>query len=283
MKKAEASKWLIRGTTMGLVIMLLVGVVLILISINMLYPGKADYVPELLKELGIVISSVCTVSLLYEWLQAEIRVEEFRSLMRDEMHLIEANARSCAELGIKKLYSTRDAYEREYPFDETMKAVPAGSRIRIVAVTLFHVMNKTSFLIDAMKRGVNIELCMLSPNASDDVKSKMPDLQAGECADVVSLFRQRVAEWAKREQPSGSVEFRYHEMPLHESFANFPTGPLGVWDLSFGRDVKEKRIILVDPSRTLGQDLARRFGFVYDNATVIFRYEGQQVSVDRFR
>jgi hypothetical protein len=48
---------------------------------------------------------------------------------------------------------------------------------------------------------------------------------------------------------------------------------MGVWDLSFGRDLRDKRILIVDLGVGLGRDLKERFDFVFENATVMFRYE----------
>jgi hypothetical protein len=71
-------------------------------------------------------------------------------------------------------------------------------------------------------------------------------------------------------------------MPLLQSFAVFsiPNQKVGVWDLSFGRDTKDKRIFLVDPTMGLGADLAKRFDVVWKSATCVFLYEDGSLKTD---
>lgn len=74
----KSSKWLI-------LTFVLTGLLLIAISVALPHDGSAGYLRELLKELGIVILSVFTVSFLYERLIAEKYLHQFLSLLRGQL------------------------------------------------------------------------------------------------------------------------------------------------------------------------------------------------------
>ena len=156
-------------------ILALTGLFLILLSTFLTYPERSQFVPEFIKELGIVLLSVFTVSLIYEILLADIHMDNFRSIFIEIAQSLQSNAKSCNELGIIKIFPLRTTFEQEYPFTDLMNTLNKGSSVRIVARTLFHIMNKSASLNNALIRGVKIELCLLSPMLNNDL-AKTVDL-----------------------------------------------------------------------------------------------------------
>jgi hypothetical protein len=70
----------------------LTGLLLIAVSVALPHEGSAGYVREIIKELGIVILSVFTVSFLYERLVAEKYLQQFLTLLRGQLQEGESNA-----------------------------------------------------------------------------------------------------------------------------------------------------------------------------------------------
>jgi hypothetical protein len=164
-----------------------------------------------------------------------------------------------------------------------MTELDGTSEVRIVAVSLFSVINQAETLKKAIQLGAQLNLCMLGPHAGASMEKLLPDLEAQDIGATIATFRKNIVEWVRAAKPPGGVQLRFHESYLFQSYARFDAGQLqlGVWDLSFGRHTKDKRIILVDPTRGLGSDLAKRFDCIWNNAPVAFKYEGHEVSVDQ--
>lgn len=171
---SDSSRFFIRIQTMLLLIFALAGALLMAVSLKS-ERLRGTYLQEVLKEFGIVLFSVFTVSLVYEWLLSDIHMQKFRKLLSEERDALIVNTKACSELGILEIYPIRTNFETARPFKETMADLGKGSQLRIVAATLFHVMNKADLLAEAIARGASIELCLLSPQTSPDVLAKVPD------------------------------------------------------------------------------------------------------------
>jgi hypothetical protein len=269
-----ASKWL-------MLTFILIGLVLILVSFAIPHEGVWNYFRDIFRELGVVASSVFTVSLLYERLIAKKHIQQFLSLLRDLIEQGESNAGTCARLGIIKIFYSRDAFEREFPLADLLRPA-AQVNLRVVAQTAFLLMNRAVALKAAIQEGAAVELCIFDPSSLPEDCRKNPDLLVSDIQSAVSVFETQIASWARTEKPKGKVELRYHQVPIFDSLlvVESPNQSLAVWDLGFGRDVTEKRTLLVDPAKAFGKGLTRRYGYVWNNAKTVFRYDGQQVSVD---
>lgn len=267
--------------TLVFLLLAITGLLLIAVSFIPDFFHKSDLLRDLSRELGIVLLTVFTVSLIYEWLLTEVHLEKFRSLLAEEVQRGESNAAVCAKLGVTRIFTTRDSFERDYPISSVMGELKSGDRVRIVATSLFHIMNKADALRKALSRGVYIELCLLSPNFSD--VSKVPGLVSADIVSAVIAFKRDVRDWLLEQKPSGRVELRCHEMPLSASFSMFLSKKrdLGIWDLSFGRDLGDKRVFVVDPSTGIGLDLRTRYDGIYDDAVEVFRYHDRKADIDR--
>lgn len=269
------SKWL-------MLTFILIGLVLILVSFAIPHEGGWNYLRDIFRELGVVVSSVFTVSFLNERLIAKKYVKQFLTLLRELIEQGERNAAMCARLGVIQIFYTRDTFEREYPIADLASKLNAGSHLHIVAQTLYHLMSKTGAIRTALEQGATIEFCIFDPGSPESEVDKHPDLLVSDIHSAVSIFKKQIGEWVEKVKPPGRVELRYHQVPIFDSFLSVVSDhqSLMVWDLGFGRDVTEKRIFLVDPAKTFGKDLARRYGFVWEAATPVFKYDGEKVCID---
>ena len=258
-------------------------VFLLLIALSFI-PGffrDSDLLRDLSRELGIVLFAVFTVSLLYEWPLAEVHLEKFRRLLAEEIQRGESNAAVCAKLGIERIFTTRDSFERDYPITSVMGELKSGDNVRIVATSLFHIMNKAETLRKALARGVSVELCLLNPSFSD--VGKVPGLVSADIVSAIVAFKRDIRDWVVREKPAGRIGVRCHETPLSASFSRFRSKAhdLGIWDLSFGRDLADKRVFVLDASTGIGLDLRNRFDAIFDEAVKVFTYHDRKPELDR--
>lgn len=273
----------VRGTTRLLLFLFaLGGLLLISVSVILLQWNRCVVLRDILRELGVVLLSVFTVSLVYEVWLAERHLQSFRDLLRVEMDQAGTNASSCGRLGILEIFATRDDFDRKYPLNSLIAELDKASEVCIVAVSLASVMNQFEAVKKAVQLGARVNLCMLNPSAFHTIQAVLPDLAKEDMDASISTFKKYIPEWAKAERPPGMIELRYHDRYLFQSYARFRSSErqLGVWDLSFGRHTKDKRIFLVDLTRGLGSDLSRRFDFVWNTATVAFKYEAFEIKVD---
>jgi hypothetical protein len=258
---------------------------MLLIAISILLPpaGPWGYLHELLKELGIVILAVFTVSLLYEKLAAKRHLQEVRAELRGLLQEGENNAAACAQLGIREIFPNREVYERKYPIAGWTSKLGNKSTFRVVAQTMFHLMTKIDAVKMAIDRGAQVELCITNPdNHSHLSLLEQFGPQVAEIQATVSVFKKQIEEWVNQTNPRGKVELRYHRLPLIDSYLFIKSTNLNVvvWDLSFGRALEEKRIFLVDPNVRLGLDLTVRYGRIWDDSagSTAFKYEGMTAS-----
>jgi len=247
----------------------------------LLYAHKWEYVRELLKELGIVLLSVFSVSLIYELSLAEKHLQSFHALLRAEIQQAETIAAACARLGIDQIFPSREVFEMKYPLADIVAGKNACSEVRMIGTSLFHVMNRSNCFKQALQRGAKLDLCLFDSDKFSYLSPKLPDLENSDIQSAISTFKKTIVAWIEGAQPKGQIELRYHDAYLFQSFARFKLSDhdLGVWDLSFGRDISEKRVLLVDPTWGLGKDLAKRFDSIWNSSPIVFKYENGQITV----
>jgi len=263
----------------------LAGLLLIMTSVALSHGGLSGYWSELTKELGIVVLAVFTVSFLYERLVAEKYFEHFLAQLRGQLQQGESNAAACAQLGIVEIFPARDVFELKYPIANWTSSLAAGSSLRIVAQSLFLLMGKVETIKTAIARGANVEFCITDPTGPMARAERISGLEVSDIMSAVSVFKKQIADWTSVAKPPGSVELRYHQLPLVDSYMvlSSPTVQVAVWDLSFGRATTAKRIFLLELEKPLSVDLSGRYSRVWDDssASTIFRYQGGEVHVDK--
>jgi hypothetical protein len=272
-----------RGFISIVLIFILFGALLIAISLHLPQEGNWGYLRELLKEFGIVVLAVFAVSLIYELTIAKKYMGHFTGILREQIQQGESNAAICAHLGIIQIFPTRYIFEIKYPFQEMISPLTVGASLRIVARSLFNIMTKTGAIQEALERGSLIEFCLLDPSASSEIE-KSPDLAVGDIQTALDIFRRDIVNWVITKKPQGQIIIRYHKIPLLDSFVslNSSTQRFCLWDLSFGRDLASKQILLLDPDKPLGKNLLSRYSFVWSKAVKVFEYDGKTITTSHF-
>jgi hypothetical protein len=191
-----------------------------------------------------------------------------------------------ASLGISQIYSTRTQFEARYPFHSILEGSQQGDKVRFVGVTLFNLMTQPTHIKNAIDRGVVVELCLLNPTIPLLYIRDKPDLNLGDIHIALEEFKKKIASWISTKSPSGSVEVRYHNTCLFDSFAFVETSSkirFSFWDLSFGRAMTDKRVIVVDSTVGIGKDLLDRYGIIWANGEpdTIYKYENMKVVIDK--
>jgi hypothetical protein len=269
-------------TNLIVIIFVLTGIALIAVSVVLPREGTGGYWREFLKELGIVILSVFTVSLLYERIVANRHLGEFSSLLTNQIHQIETNAAACAKLGIQEIFPTRDLYEIRYPFSEITSNLVQGSDFQVTGRSLFQLLTKTEAIKRAVERGVSVKLCLFDPDSPASEVAKLPDLELSDITAAISTFKKNLAEWVVANKPQGSIELRFHQVHMFDSYlkANVRGRLFGVWDINLGRDTSSKRILIVEANRGLGADLSKRYDIIWNSATPAFKYQNGSVAIN---
>lgn len=270
----------------------LIGLLLIAISLITESPDWCGYLKELLKELGIVVLAVFTVSLFYEIVVSRKYSERFLSNLKTEIEKGESNAATCANLGINKIYVTRDKFEIENPLSSTISTMTAGSELRIVAVSLFLIMSKSELIKEAIKKGAHLEFAIFDPSSKQEEFDKYAHLETSDIKSAINVFQKRIVDWIQQElekasekpmeKPKGTITLKFHTVTLFESlfYLKGINTEYCVWDLSFGRDTTNKRIFVLDPKKPLGKDLKERYDRIWDMSKVYFKYDGNAIKVD---
>lgn len=270
-----------KTTALILLIFALVGGVLVALSFAL--PEEHHFWREFCKELGIVLLAVCGVSIVYEVFVAERHFKQFFSNLQTQIERGESNSAVCERLGIREIFPTRDLYEAKYPLMQQASVATAGSTFRVIARTLYLMMNKPEAIKRTIAQGAHVQLCFFDPEIDSPALRDIAELETFDTIAALATFRKQFARWLEETKPSGSVEIRYHQIQLFDSFFSFVAGgeSLAVWDLSFGRDISAKRIVLVDSTKGLGADLDRRYNLIWEQAIPQFSYSNKRISLDR--
>jgi hypothetical protein len=270
-------------SNLELSIIILCGVLLIVFSLMLSDKGVEGYFHELLKELGIVLFSVFAVSWIYEKLVTKRLLSEFKAALKTQIHGIESISAACAQLGILEIYPTRETYEIKYSLPDFVSRLESGSELKIVAKSLFLLINKPESIKAALTNGINVKLCFFDPNSSKQEFLKLPDLEITDTKSTISTFKKNFGEWLPKSKPKGSLEIRFHQVHLFDSYTTAKLGSrfYGIWDLSFGRSTTEKRIIVVESNHGIGADLSVRYENIWNDATPVFKYKSENIELNK--
>ena len=276
-KISTTTKWLV-------ITFVLIGLLLVVISVALPDKDEYGYYKELLKELGIVILAVFTVSLLYELMVAEKYVKWFLNRLQEQVQQGESNAAKCAYLGIRQIFPTRDVLEIEDSLSDIVSKFSVDSSIRFVARSLFYVMTKPEVVKKAIEQGARVEMCIFDPRSLSKEMENMTGMEMDDINATIKRFKRHIVGWLEEAKPSGSIEFRYHGIILFDSYTMISSSSeqTGIWDLSFGMDSSAKRIFVLELKKPLGSDLAGRYDKIWSNAETVFLYENAKIVTNVF-
>jgi hypothetical protein len=252
----------------------LLGFLMIAFSLSLDEEGGSGYLREILKETGIVVFAVFSISLLYERLLASRHQRRFLERLQQTIATGESNAAMCASLGIVKLFRDRHSYEACHPFKEVVSELESGGSLRVFGKTLFLTTTKSRELQKLLQGGVHIELCLFNPDAPAEELLRCQGLRKDEITTSLGRFKTEIADWVQMQGVKGSVTLKYHQLPMLDSFfhAKSSRAELEVWEWSFGTDLDDKRIVRLDPDQKLGLDVAARYQEIWSKCPEVFSY-----------
>jgi hypothetical protein len=241
-------------------------------------------VAEILREFGIGLISVFGISFLYEKLSAE---HAFRRFFTDLQKLIrqgESNAAMCEALGILELHANRKSYEARHNFAEDLSSLGEGDRVRITGRSLIFTMYSWQHFQTMLRSGATLELCLYDPSIKESPLQVLAGYSQEETALAIHRFVSSMHPWLKSQPHKGSLEIRFHDVHLLDSFVEVQRGneAQGAWDLNFGEGMEARQVFVVDLNRPLGHNLAsERYGRIWAQAQRVFRFEHGTIVEDK--
>jgi hypothetical protein len=252
-------------------IFLMLGITLIALSFRF---SADSLIREVMKELGIVLISVFSISIIYERFVARQHFERFSGELVSIIERRETIAAICSTLGVDRIFPTRSLYIDHYPFRELCDQMAEGSKLRIIGTSLFVVSYHFDKLLEAMHRGAVIELGVLDETVPAEVFEQIDhSVSKGELTTAMERFEKFKIKVAET-KPSGEIQIRAHRMPLLDSFLEYKgtKEKFAIWDLSFGRDPSQKRVFQLNTARPFGNDLAGRYHRIWESGKTVFKY-----------
>jgi len=239
---------------------------------------------EIVKEVGITLLAVGSMSFLYEWLIFEKHSQKFLAYLRREIRKGESNAAACAHLGIEEIYAERWKFMSAYSIDDLLKQANADTTLRIFARSAHNLMSeRVHIFTSAIAAGAHVKLCLLNPKCPEADLKLTQDVTRHDLQSAVWNLREQLTPILRAESLKGHLEVRYHSVPMLDSFLDVTTSGRRIcaWDLSFGRKVEQKHIFRVDPVKTIGLHLLSRYDLVWNLSDPVYEWNAGKQSVNR--
>jgi len=278
----EKYKWAKESTYTWSTIMILLGVVLILL-------GKLPYVDNTVKGalefIGTTFIGVFAVSLIYQRFIAEKHFEDFKELLASELEKMNSIQGKCMKLGINEIFDNRKAYEVKYTVNSIVEQSPENGKIICIARSLFHLLNKTDEIKKGLEKGLIFEFACVDPNKISPYLKKVSFLYESDIYSALTALKD-ILSWAieNPNKAKGSLELRYHRADFPDSafiFTSKEEKEKIAWDLSFGRDLTKKMVIILDTDYPLGKNLKERYMSLYQNATTQIKYSNGKIECNK--
>ena len=156
-----------------------------------------------------------------------------------------------------------------------LAGVKTGGRVLVVARTMFHLLNKTEAIKSAMLGGARLELVCVDPSNIDETLAAISFIKTSEIKTPLEVLGD-LCKWAEGTQPPGILELRASRQPLPDSFVlvELEERDMVVWDLSFGRDLTHKRVLVLEPAKgNLGANLIERYETIFSGARQLLKID----------
>jgi hypothetical protein len=265
------------------IILTIVGVGLFICAEWAPFLGPADsWQRDLVASFGVFFIGVLVVGWLDEKLRIQRHFSQFRQLVHEEIRKIDTIQSKCLKLGIVELFETRSAFDSDYSFAELINLTKPRGRILCIARTLFHFLNKEAEIKAGLRKGIQFDLACLEPAGITDQMRLLTKAYPEEIQSALICLKS-ISDWAQEQRPEGGIELRYHRLYIPDTALAIETesGAFLAWELSFGRDLTHKRILILDPEPgNLGQNLLERYSQVWDNSECRFRIHKGDIQVD---
>jgi len=264
------------------VVMTLFGIVLILLGEVWLKQGIAR---QLVQSFGVVVTSVFVVSLLYEKFLAEKHLAEYKRLFDRLLTNLNTIQSKCMKLGIDAAFETRRECEERYPLSALIDMAKEGSEFYCVARSMHFFLNKTQAVQEGLNKGLQFKLACTddSKETWNKVVAGLTFLQIHDINSALDALR-NIVHWAVKNDSEGSIEVRFHKLHLPDTALLIETddGVLVIWDLSFGRDVDHKKVlVLKEGPGGLGDDLADRYLGIWEHSEKRFEMKRGEIVLDK--
>lgn len=255
-------KWIAENTVLLCVLMIAIGVILILTAARQ----PQGLVRDLCQSFGVLFVSVFFISFLYEKFLAEKHFSEFRSVMSELLGRMDSVQSMCARFGIREMFLNRNEFEHKYPMAQVFSSVKPGGRLFVYGRTLFHFFNKTDAVKGALKGGAKLQVLFLGTTRSDHILEVISFFRKSELQSPLELVVELV-DWMKQHRPAGTFELRTYTQPLPDSlvFIQRTDRNMMVWDMTFGRDLNDKVILVLEPAEgNMAQQVLRRYDQIWE-------------------
>lgn len=245
--------------------------------------GPADsWQRDLIASIGVFLIGMLALGWLDEKLRMEKHFRQFRQLLHEEIRRVDTVQSKCLRLGIDRLFETRSTFELVFPFVELINLAKPKGRVLCVARSLFHFLNKEAEIKAGLKKGIQFDLVCLDPTEVTDQMRALVHLYPEDIQSALKSL-ENMANWAREQQPEGGIELRYHRLYLPDSALAIETenGDILIWDLSFGRDLTHKRVIMLKPEPgNLGQNLLERYSLIWNTSECNFKIQNGAIQMN---
>jgi len=264
--------------------MVLVGIILVLVGNKYV---KNVVVQNLLQFTGITIIGIFFISLIYEALVAEKHFKAVIGLLRSELTKMDSIQSKCLKLGIRDIFETMSDFRAKFPFMRVVAESPKNGEIVCVAKSLFNLLNKTDEMKRGLKEGLSFKFVCSNPSTIHPITKELCSLYSTDIESALEALRNLLA-WAIKNKAKGSIELRYNSIEMPNSAMIFRSRnddkELLAWDLTFGRDDIDKKILVLEVGdHLLGLDLKTRFIKVLNNSILQIKYVNGRVRVNKLR
>jgi len=187
------------------------------------------------------------------------------------------------DFGILNIYSDSSSYIKEYPIKSFVDDLSEGSELFMFGRNLMY--SSPGFdetYKKALRRGLSINLICHKPNTYSEFIRCVSELNPDESLTPISKFRSFLS-WIAEEKPPGKLALKYYVGDMLDSVFCIKENQKVIhlsWELSFGRTREtDKRVLLLDPDKILGQDIIKRYLIkIFQFADTTASYDGQNVS-----
>lgn len=234
---------------------------------------------RLLESFGVLFASVFFISFLYEKFLAEKHFAQFVALIRAQLREMDNIQSTCVRLGIQEIFETRNDYESKYPLLHLISHVKPGGRVLVVARSMWHLLNKADAIKAALRKGGVLQLACISPSSIDKILAEISFLKKSDMKTPLEVLSDLLL-WVQNEKPAGTIELRMYDQPLPDSmlYAELDNRNIIIWDLSFGRDLNQKRVLILEPTEgNLGNDVLSRYTTIWNLAKTQLKVESKGI------
>lgn len=260
---------------------------LIMLGIILIFTSRTEQVVShniisgILEFLGTTLISIFSVSILYDVFIAQKHFDDFKLLLTDELKELESIQSMCMKLGIIAIFETRDDYERKYPLMSIIEQQSEKAELYFIGKSLFNLINKRSVFENGLKKGLKFNLACINPKELDKCLMK-DELYDSDIGSVKTGFKSLI-DWSKENNVSGSIQLKYLNVNILDTVSIFidENKEKLIWDLSFGRDLQKKKVIVLDTERPLGADLKSRYLKIYECSEKIIELKNGNIELNK--